>query len=420
MLYFYKPHNRLIKYDIYSYYPISKKLIKQLKENPADSLQEYLSNPFLVSLLYKSYEFKKDIPIKKSQFYQQVYDALFETHDLSKEGYLKRDKYSNLHMDDFERVLRHIGYFTSIENKVEYDKNTIIKFIDKAKKYLSDISFRSSDFLNDLIKTVPIFKKEGNYYKWGHKSLQDYFAAKFIWIDSKESQLDILEKMYFDPNVKRFYNLLTVYFELDPHRYENTILFWALSDFKKFVSSNYNGWNKKDKIVKTRIENHYNKSCYIIIAKKDHFEIIRSAISDKYGEVHEYYRKKIEAETSTETFRNTTFNYFDEAKVVSLTFISFDSVKNTIISLISTTHPEIAEFRTHKVNLNKMPSLLVEDSIYHLDDNKSNVLNKVGVFETTNDLIMSDYVFKFDPALKKLDEINISSNINVKDDLLNW
>ena len=25
------------------------------------------------------------------QFYQQVYDALFEAHDLSKEGYLKRE-----------------------------------------------------------------------------------------------------------------------------------------------------------------------------------------------------------------------------------------------------------------------------------------------------------------------------------------
>src|SRR5690606_6632547 len=202
-------YSLLSKYDTYSYHSISKNLIKQLNDNPDDSLQEYLSNPFLVSLLYKSYEFKKDIPVKKSQFYQQVYDALFETHDLSKEGYLKRDKYSNLHIDDFERVLRHIGYFTSIENKVEYDKNTIIKFIDKAKKHLSDLNFRSSDFLKDLIKTVPIFKKEGNYFKWGHKSLQDYFAAKFIWIDSKESQLPILEKIYKDPKVKRFHNLLT-------------------------------------------------------------------------------------------------------------------------------------------------------------------------------------------------------------------
>ncbi len=210
-------YSLLSKYDEYSYKPISKSLIKQLNDNPKDSLQEYLHNPFLVSLLYKSYEYKKDIPVKKSQFYQQVYDALFETHDLSKEGYLKRDKYSNLHIDDFERVLRYIGYFSSIDNRVEYDKNGIIRYIDKAKKHLSDLSFRSSDFLKDLLKTVPIFKKEGNYYKWGHKSLQDYFAAKFLWIDSKEAQNKILRKIYDDPQNKRFYNFLDLFYELDPN-----------------------------------------------------------------------------------------------------------------------------------------------------------------------------------------------------------
>ncbi|HLU85151.1 MAG TPA: NACHT domain-containing protein [Vicingaceae bacterium] len=412
-------YSLLSKYDTYSYHSISKNLIKQLNDNPDDSLQEYLSNPFLVSLLYKSYEFKKDIPVKKSQFYQQVYDALFETHDLSKEGYLKRDKYSNLHIDDFERVLRHIGYFTSIENKVEYDKNTIIKFIDKAKKHLSDLNFRSSDFLKDLIKTVPIFKKEGNYFKWGHKSLQDYFAAKFIWIDSKESQLPILEKIYKDPKVKRFHNLLTIYYELDPNGFDNTILKWTLTDFQTFVASSYKDWNKKDKRIKTRIENHYNKSCVIAITKKEDYDIIRSGKDKRNRDTHEYYRKKVNFKYSIKNSNHTTFNYFENPKVVSLSFIGIDSRKHTLIELISSTHPKLAEYRRHKVHLKDLPNLK-EDCIYKLDDNKLNDLNQDAVFETTNDLIMSDYSFKFDPALKKLNEI-LKAEINkVKDELLDW
>ena len=99
------------RYDKYSFKPIGEDLIELLNENNDSTINEYLSNPLLVSLLYKSFDFKKDIPLKKSQFYRQVYDALFETHDLSKEGYLKREKYSKLHIDDFERVLRYVGFF---------------------------------------------------------------------------------------------------------------------------------------------------------------------------------------------------------------------------------------------------------------------------------------------------------------------
>jgi len=55
-----------------------------------------------------------------------------------------------------------------------------------------------------------------------------------------------------------------------------------------------------------------------------------------------------------------------------------------------------------------------------LDDDKSNELNQEAVFETTNDLIMSDHSFKFDPALKKLNEILKTESNKVKDELLNW
>jgi len=412
-------YSLLSKYDNYSYHPIAKNLIKQLNDNPNDSLQEYLSNPFLVSLLYKSYEYKKDIPVKKSQFYQQVFDALFETHDLSKEGYLKRDKYSNLHIDDFERVLRNIGYFTSIENKVEYDKNTIIQFIDKSKKHLTDLKFRSSDFLKDLLKTVPLFKKEGNFYKWGHKSLQDYFAAKFIWIDSKELQIDILKKMYSDRKNKRFYNLLSIYFELDPNGFDSTILKWILKDFKDFTTSNYNSWDKKDVEVKTRLENHFNKYCEIVITKQEDYDKIRSSSHKESAETHKYYRKKITKQFSTNNSSHTTYNYFEKPKLVALSYIQVDRAKDTIIELISNTHPDIAEYRKHKVHLKELP-LLKEDNAYELNDIKTNILNGNSTFKTTNDLIMSDHSFIYDKALKKLRELEKSDSEIVKSELLSW
>ena len=157
--------NLIKRYDYYSFKTIADLLINTLVDKNDQSLYEFLKNPFLVSLIFKTFEYKKDIPIKASEFYRQVYNALFEAHDLSKEGYYKRDKYSNLHSDDFDRVLRHIAYVTSIENEVGYDHDHLINIIEKVKKFVPDLNFKSSDYIKDLLETVPLFKKDGHSIK---------------------------------------------------------------------------------------------------------------------------------------------------------------------------------------------------------------------------------------------------------------
>ena len=407
-------YSLLAKYDNYSYKPIAKKLIKQLNDNSQDSLQEFLHNPFLVSLLYKSFEYKKDIPVKKSQFYQQVYDALFETHDLSKEGYLKRDKYSNLHIDDFERVLRYIGYFSSIDNKVEYDKNGIIKYINRAKEHLQDLSFRPSDFLKDLLKTVPLFKKEGNYYKWGHKSLQDYFAAKFLWIDSKEAQVEILEKIYNDPKNKRFYNVLDIFYELDQRTFDSTIIKWLLTDFFEFSESHYSFYSKPDSLIKKRIENHFNKKCVIVVTQKKDYEIISTSRNNDNRKRHQYYSSKVKQRGD-----HTTYHYFKSPKTVVLTYIDFAESKDTILRLVSNRIPELAECRHHDSKKNELFELQ-EDQAYILDDSESNILNQSNVFDLTSDLIRSDYALNYDIALKKYNSLKKLEKKNITNEFLDW
>jgi hypothetical protein len=413
-------YSLLSKYDSYSYKPIATKLIKQLNDNPQDSLQEYLHNPFLVSLLYKSYEYKKDIPVKKSQFYQQVYDALFETHDLSKEGYLKRDKYSNLHIDDFERVIRYMAYFTSIDNVVEYDKNGIIKYIDRAKKHLTDLSFRSSDFLKDLLKTVPIFKKEGNYFKWGHKSLQDYFAAKWLWIDAKESQEKILNKIYNDSQNKRFYNLLDLFFELDQTTFNKTILKWLLDDFVDYTKNSYKYYGSIDSKLKKRFENSFNKKCTIVISKPEDFEIIRTGGRklENSRELHRaaqrYYSSKVK-----QSFDHTTYHYFESPEVVALNYIDFGESKDTIIKLLSKRVPELAENRRHDSHKKELIELK-SDNKYILSDEESNILNKENMFDLTSDLIKSDCALKYDTALKKHKQLTTLIKSKSDNEFLDW
>ena len=80
----------------------SKQLIERLKGREFISVMEFLRNPLLTTLLYRCYEYKQSLPLKKPVFYRQVFDALFDWHDSSKDGYNTREKKSKL---DIDRVI---------------------------------------------------------------------------------------------------------------------------------------------------------------------------------------------------------------------------------------------------------------------------------------------------------------------------
>lgn len=202
---------------------LSKVLIKELEEGgQAKNLMQFLTNPLMVSLLYKAYAHKQMLPFKKHAFYRQVYDALFEEHDLTKMTAFVRDKKCGLDSDAFHAILRQFGYDTIKLGKVEYDKDELVHLINQAKVNYPKTDFSTTKFIDDLKTTVPLFAHEGNYYRWAHKSIQEYFAACFIFCDSKEKQENILLKMYEKPI--RYNNVLDIYYDIDYKTFRNTIV----------------------------------------------------------------------------------------------------------------------------------------------------------------------------------------------------
>ena len=222
----------LKRYDTISSVNISEKLILEI-ESKHDQIKSFLTNPFLVSLLYKSYSFKKNIPSKKSTFYNEVYTALFQEHDLSKDAY-HRDKISKLDIQEFRVVLREFAIMTAKIGEIEYTIQNAIKYLDDCKFNIPLIQFKSNKFIEDLLKTVPLFIKDGEYIKWAHKSLQDYFAAEYIIFHPKKINLinSLVRK-----NVLRYQNILDIVMELDPNLIRHYILPDILNKFINYCES---------------------------------------------------------------------------------------------------------------------------------------------------------------------------------------
>lgn len=218
---------------------IAEPLIEKLGQPAYTNIQPFLTNPLLVSLLFKSYQFKPIVPLRKSIFYRQVYDSLFEMHDLTKGGAYVRAKRSGLDIEDFHRVLRVLGYLTVTMGKVEYSKDEILKHIADARARCPNSDFKEADFLHDLSHAVPLFVHDGDQFRWSHKSLQEYFAAQFICVDTKSSQEVILRRIYESSSIRRFTNVLDLCYDIDFTTFRNTLLRRVATEYLDFVSSSY-------------------------------------------------------------------------------------------------------------------------------------------------------------------------------------
>ncbi len=216
---------------------ISEKLNKRLKEDSSMKvLNEFLVNPLLVSLLYKTFEYKEEIPYKKIDFYEQVYEAVFNDHDKTKGSAYTHEKKTKLSKHQFEQILRTFGFLCLKIGKVEYGSQLIHDLLEQSVGSFVCLKIIADDFLYDITHAVPFLQRDGNEYRWVHKSFMEYFASCFISVEGKEFEEKYYHKMTkFD--IYPYYNVLDFCAEINPISFRK---FVVLPYIKHFVNEYVN------------------------------------------------------------------------------------------------------------------------------------------------------------------------------------
>ena len=224
------------KYDNHG--EVSTILIEKLNHITYTNVKDFLRTPLLTSLLFTAFDYKQKVPIRKDEFYQQVFDAYFESHDLTKDGGYVRRKQSGLNMSDFTKVLRYLGFkCLKRQFKIEFTKAELAALLDEIQNDYSGQRFVSEDFIKDIVTAVPLFVKDGIYYRWIHKSMQEYFAAMFIHKDARENQKAILIRMLESQWMSQYINLFDIYYDIDYEGFRDTVLNRIVTDYfqERFV-----------------------------------------------------------------------------------------------------------------------------------------------------------------------------------------
>lgn len=223
------------------YEDASEKLIKELNNQKNRTILEFLENPLLTTLLITAYSYGQTIPFKKSLFYRQVYQALFETHDSHKLGSFSREKSSNLDIKQFEKILFKLAYHGRLREQIKYKEKELEDLLEQINNTFATINFTPRNFINDLISRVQLFKKDGLVFLWQHKSIQEYFFTQYILsIEDKEKQKKFIYALLNNKNNERFRLVFDILYDEDTELFHDILTIPIIDEYinkTKFIES---------------------------------------------------------------------------------------------------------------------------------------------------------------------------------------
>ena len=166
------------------------KILSLLKSNK--NVQKSLRTPLLTILFVKIYPDMEIIPQHAKDFYDQIFNLLYSSHDKSKQGnQIYRSLNKRYKHSDTKFTFSLLSFISFLNNRnsfnldiaEEYISSGINTFKNKIPKEI--IGLDSNLFLRELIECTSLLIYDGldngkDLYSFLHKTIQEYYAAHFF------------------------------------------------------------------------------------------------------------------------------------------------------------------------------------------------------------------------------------------------
>lgn len=198
----------------------TREFCRQLDESLYETHKDFAENPLLLSMMFLTFMRNSSIPEHLSDFYKKAYDALYSAHDNQDKGCYRRDfECKTLDESEFKRILSHFCFHSYFKEEYEFSEAGIIGYLQNSLNKFGFIGIKAADYLTDLRNVVCMIIKDGDIYRFSHRSFQAYFAAYYSSHSLTDEQQKRLfaktlsgEEVYFEK--EDYYDLL-MQIELD-------------------------------------------------------------------------------------------------------------------------------------------------------------------------------------------------------------
>ena len=213
---------------------LKNKFIRDLESGLYDRHESFASNPLLLNIMLSTYNDYAEIPQKLHLFYYQAFDTMFSKHDATKS--YRRKMLSDLSSDTFKECFAIFCLLTYQKAKTEFTFPEIEEIFKKFPPRIKNV-LNIGNFIHDLENCLCVLYKEGNRYKFSHRSFQEYFVAYFLNIQTDSKMRDysflLIESGKFSTSADSVFPMLE---DMSTQRFNNNILIPLLNKFEESKS----------------------------------------------------------------------------------------------------------------------------------------------------------------------------------------
>lgn len=210
---------------------LKNKFIRDLETGLYDNHDTFASNPLLLNIMLSTYNDYAEIPQKLHLFYYQAFDTMLSKHDATKS--YRRKLSSDLSSDTFKEYFAFFCFLTYQKAKTEFTSPEIKEIFQKFPPRIKNV-LNIGNFIDDLEKCLCVLYKEGNRYKFSHRSFQEYFVAYFLNIQTDSKMWDysfhLIESGKFRTSADSVFPMLE---DMATQRFNNNILIPLLNKFEE-------------------------------------------------------------------------------------------------------------------------------------------------------------------------------------------
>ena len=213
---------------------LKNKFIRDLESGLYDRHESFASNPLLLNIMLSTYNDYAEIPQKLHLFYYQAFDTMLSKHDATKS--YRRKMLSDLSSDTFKECFAIFCLLTYQKAKTEFTFPEIEEIFKKFPPRIKNV-LNIGSFIHDLENCLCVLYKEGNRYKFSHRSFQEYFVAYFLNIQTDSKMRDysfhLIESGKFSTSADSVFPMLE---DMSTQRFNNNILIPLLDKFEESKS----------------------------------------------------------------------------------------------------------------------------------------------------------------------------------------
>jgi hypothetical protein len=181
-------------------------------------LSEIVDTPLFTTLLCVVFISEQTIPSTIHEFYETTFYTLLHRHD-DRKGLIRKRK-SGLGNYSFAKVFEMFCFLASAHDKTSLSQNESLEFIDKAIRQAGLKDVNSDDFFKDVVSVTCLLVKDGTRYEFLHKSIQEYFSAKYIKNEEDPRAVEFYEKTRSSfTKTRQFIQQLGYLKEIDTYRF---------------------------------------------------------------------------------------------------------------------------------------------------------------------------------------------------------